>query len=96
MKTFQQVLSSEDLNFSIPFKPDVCLVFASRYLLENDHHLSVLRERFSDVIFFGCSTSGEISNSGISDETFNLTAIQFEGNTRVKSLNLLFLLIKVA
>ncbi len=85
MKTFQQVLHNSSESLVIPFKPDLCFVFASRFLLEKDEHLASLRKQLPETTFFGCSTSGEISNNGISDDSCAITAIQFDGNTHVKA-----------
>jgi len=66
------------------------LVFANRYLLEDEKVIADIREKFPfEHLVFG-STSGEISGCDVNDNSISVTAIEFEKNTFiVKSDNVL-------
>lgn len=53
------------------------LVFGSTECLSEPDTLAGLRERFPKAHFFGCSTSGEIAGTRISDDSVVATAVAF-------------------
>lgn len=54
------------------------LVFGERTLLENDEHLVPLREQYPKAYIVGCSTSGEVLDTEVCDDTIIATALHFE------------------
>lgn len=66
------------------------LVFANRYLLEDDNVLADIRQQFPyEHIVFG-STSGEISSCNVNENSISVTAIEFEKSSFIiKSANIL-------
>jgi hypothetical protein len=59
------------------------LVFANRYLLEDEKIIEDIRKEFPyEDIVFG-STSGEISGCNVNDKSISVTAIEFEKSTFV-------------
>jgi hypothetical protein len=83
MRTFQQIIEGGDSFAECDFNPDLILVFASRQILEKDELMDVMRNKYPDTVFFGCSTSGEIAGEGFTEDSFTYTAIAFDGDTRV-------------
>jgi hypothetical protein len=73
-----------------PLNNPLVLVFANRYLLEDEKVIADIREKFPyEHLVFG-STSGEISGCDVNDNSISVTAIEFEKNTFiVKSDNVL-------
>lgn len=66
------------------------LVFANRYLLEDENVIADIREQFPyEHIVFG-STSGEIISCNVNDNSISITAIEFEKSSFIiKSDNIL-------
>lgn len=58
------------------------LVFGSGNHISNESLIAKIRNDFPKAILIGCSTSGEIMESEVSDDTLIVTAIEFE-HTRV-------------
>ena len=85
MKTFQhQLLKQADTILKPDFTPDLIFVFGSRNQFEGDV-LKQLKSTFPESVFFGCTTSGEIANDGVHDESIVYTCIKFENpNSRFK------------
>jgi len=86
-------LENQDWNFlqeKISLNNPLVLVFANRYLLENETIIADIREQFPyEHLVFG-STSGEISGCDVNDNSISVTAIEFEKSTFiVKSDNVL-------
>jgi hypothetical protein len=63
-------------------KADLLLVFGDTELLKSGKQLEELRAIYPKAHQFGCSTSGEIFEASISDDTLSTVAIQFE-KTRI-------------
>lgn len=57
-------------------KPDLILVMASRSWFENCD-LTKIYKQIPTAVVLGCSTAGEISKNGVSDETMILSTINF-------------------
>jgi hypothetical protein len=57
------------------------LVFGSREQFKHAEHFSLLQAAYPNAIMVGCSTSGEIFGSTVSDETLTVTAVWFEHTT---------------
>jgi hypothetical protein len=86
-------LENQDWKFlqeKIALKNPLVLVFANRYLLEDENVIADIRKQFPyEHIVFG-STSGEIINNEVNDNSVSVTAIEFEKSTFViKSDNIL-------
>ena len=58
--------------------PDVAFVFGARPLLQDGEQLNALRGRFQDAIVLGGSTSGEIIDEEVLDDSLVVSAIKFE------------------
>ncbi|WP_299112265.1 FIST N-terminal domain-containing protein [uncultured Winogradskyella sp.] len=63
---------------SIEIKPNLILLFVSLLFKPKRELISELYKRFPDATLIGCSTSGEISGSKVSDNTVSLSAIELE------------------
>lgn len=59
------------------------MTFGTRRHLGDAAVLAPLRARYPDAVFFGCSTSGEIAGTTVSDDTIVASALAFE-RTRVR------------
>lgn len=65
-------------------QPDLVLIFAALGHLQSPDAFDVLRQAFPAALLAGCSTAGEITNQGMSDNTLVVTAVKFD-RTRVKA-----------
>lgn len=61
-----------------PLKEPLVLVFADRYLLESNDIFEQVRELYPDGHLVFGSTSGEIMETNVYEESITLTAIEFE------------------
>lgn len=82
MKIKQMVVKTKDLNSSslgelATIKPQLGFVFGTVTIFENHAFIKSLRAQ-SGVQWVGCSTAGEISHKGVTDETAVITTIQFD------------------
>lgn len=78
MKTHQVTLQQENIDFtSIPFQPNLILVFGYREQLLSSDIVQRLRTDFPEAIITGCSTAGQITTNAVIDET-SITFIGFE------------------
>lgn len=59
-------------------QPHLVWVFGSAGRLTDPRLLTWLRAHFGDAHRVGCSTSGEITNSGVADDSVVLTAVRFK------------------
>ncbi len=77
------------LNFRIKLNNPLVLVFAGRNLLENEEIIEEIKNEFPyEHIVFG-STSGEIINNNVFDNSIVVTAIEFEkSNFEIKTANI--------
>lgn len=79
-------LEGQDWKFlqeKIELKNPLVLVFANRYLLEDENVIADIRKQFPyEHIVFG-STSGEIICCNVNDNSISVTAIEFEKSTFV-------------
>ena len=78
-KTFEQTV-----------QPQLVLVFATASLIANEPLLNQVREWYPHSIITGCSTSGEIANGFIENESMVVTALYFEKSSilaRTKQIN---------
>lgn len=80
MKTFQKSFGDlESLSrLELEFQPDLILLFISPEFKDHDIFVKELSERYPDTIISGCSTSGEIMDVVVSDNSIVLNAIAFE------------------
>jgi hypothetical protein len=60
------------------FEPQLILVFGARSILEHQSLFTQIRESHPGVAFAGCSTSGEITNNSVTDDSLSLTAVYFQ------------------
>jgi len=58
--------------------PDVAFVFGARPVLQGGEQLNAIRNRFSNAIVLGGSTSGEIIDEEVLDDSLVVSAIKFE------------------
>lgn len=59
-------------------KAQLVLVFGSRYLLEDSAHYEHIHSLYPTAHIFLCSTSGEIADTAVYDDTIAVTAVEFE------------------
>jgi hypothetical protein len=65
------------------------LVFASRELAKNAGFLEELKKKFPSAIYCGCSTSGEICDTQVCDQSASVIAVKFEKTTLLqKTMNI--------
>lgn len=65
-------------------QPDLVLVFAALAHLQQPDFFSQMRQAFPSAVLAGCSTAGEITAQGMSDNSLVVTAVKF-GHARVKA-----------
>ena len=68
-------------NLNTSLKPELVLAFGSRTLLEDPSHFSYLKSLYSSANIISCSTSGEIYNTSVLDDSISVVAIEFEKTT---------------
>ena len=78
---------SQDLQALNALQPDLLLVFGAMAWLPSV--AEALAEQFPSAIRMGCSTAGEISAQGVSDNTCVVTAVHFERTCLVTSSTVL-------
>jgi len=79
MKTYQKSMKSgEDHTLQIAFEPDVIFLFISPGYGDATVFVSELSARYPDASITGCSTSGEIMNTQVDDNSIVLSALKFE------------------
>ena len=85
MKSFQNSITQlEDIdNLTLSFQPDLLLCFVSPKFPYLKESITKLSKKFPDALIAGCSTSGEILDVGVYDESIAFTAISFD-HTDVK------------
>lgn len=82
MLTKQSIIKAKDLATSnlkefADMKPQLGFVFGSPQVFEDTHFLKQLQGQ-TGTQWVGCSTAGEISGRGVTDDTAVVTAIRFE------------------
>jgi hypothetical protein len=82
MKISQKLWTLEngwvDIAPKLPGPPQLVLVFGARSLLEDQKHFDEIRSFYPNSNIVECSTSGEIMQTHIYDNTIAVTAILFE------------------
>ncbi len=80
MKAIQKVVRSiEDINnFKLDFEPQLMLIFASPSYPNIQESLSILKECYPNTSITGCSTSGEIQDINVIDDSLVVNAIKFD------------------
>jgi hypothetical protein len=77
----QQIHSINDLHPALDRlasqQADWVLVFSGLALLENPVFYAQLRQAFPEVVLLGCSTAGEISSTGVEDNSAMITAVRW-------------------
>lgn len=83
MRAVQKSISNEfDLrSMDIGFNPNLILVFISPGYNDKQKLVDVISQKYPDAIITGCSTSGEISNTTVDDDTAIINALSFEKTT---------------
>lgn len=77
-------LQAQHLDGLRALQPDLVLIFAALGHLQSPDAFDVLRQAFPAALLAGCSTAGEITAQGMSDNTAVVTAVKFD-RTRVKA-----------
>mgnify|MGYP003673305272 CR=1 FL=1 len=78
------------LNEDVKLDAPLVLIFANRYLLEEDYIFSTMRHLFPNGHLVYASTSGEILGDQVSDGGLAYTAIEFENSVfKIVSENIL-------
>lgn len=63
------------------------LLFGSNTSLRNEERMREIRAAYPRALVFGCSTAGEISGTGVDDDSLAVTAVEFEhSSVEVESL----------
>lgn len=83
MKTEQVVVKAKDLgtaNWSKidGIKPQLGFVFGPNSAFENKEFVAKLMDKSKGTQWIGCSTAGEVSKMGVTDETIVLTGLHFD------------------
>src|SRR5215469_4037004 len=60
------------------------LLFGGTEVLKDPQHVAALRQAYPEAHLLGCSTSGEIYDTQVTDDTLVATAVRFE-STAIKS-----------
>src|SRR5690606_7980785 len=72
-------MALKDLSASSPLpSANLVLVFGSVKRFSEGKLAGFLKERYPTAQIIGCTTSGEISPSGVFDDSIQITAIQWE------------------
>lgn len=66
---------------------DLVLIFGETSLLKGGNALADIRTAYPKAVIFGCSTSGEIQDTHVYDDTVSVTAVDFD-RTQVKPFSL--------
>jgi hypothetical protein len=69
-------------------EPQLVLLFASPEYFENPELLRPIQAALKFATIIGCSTAGEISNTGVSEKTLILTGVHFQQDIRFKAIAL--------
>ncbi|MGZ3721998.1 MAG: FIST signal transduction protein [Bdellovibrionales bacterium] len=88
MKTKQMVLKSKDLATATftdiaEIQPQLGFVFGPTSVFENQDFIKKLVNQKPGVQWVGCSTAGEVSQKGVTDDAIVMTGLHFE-NPKVK------------
>ncbi len=76
--TFAQAPSAQDLAALSAIAPQLVLVFGSVAAMTRPGLLDILRAAFPVAELAGCTTAGEISDDGVTDEHLVVTAVHFD------------------
>lgn len=76
-RDFKNAKWSEALTHS----PDVAFLFSSSAAFEDSGLIRQLKEQAGQTHWIGCSTAGEVSGKGVTDDTTVLTTLKFEKPT---------------
>jgi len=79
MKTFQKsIKAGEEQALEIGFQPDVILLFISPNFDDASSFISQLNNKYPNSTITGCSTSGEIMDTSVEDNSIVVNALKFE------------------
>lgn len=83
MKTKQVVLKTKDLSHAkwdevTGIKPQLGFIFGSADAFENQAFMKQLTAQKPGIQWVGCSTAGEVSHKGVTDNTMIMTGIHFD------------------
>jgi hypothetical protein len=80
MEVRQITLTSDYSSLAEPaaLRPDLVLVFGSVSHFAHPDFFATLKDTFPDALLAGCSTAGEISDQGVSEDSVVLTAVRFK------------------
>ena len=67
--------------------PQLVVMFGSHGMFDADGLALKVSSRFPSALVIGCSTAGEISNSGIDDETLVVTGAHFDSKVHLKPIS---------
>ncbi|MCB9230822.1 MAG: FIST C-terminal domain-containing protein [Bacteroidia bacterium] len=73
---------SVDMDSVSVIKPQLVLAFGGKTALKNPKSWNSIQKRYPGALLVSCTTSGEIFNTQVLDESISLTALEFE-KTRV-------------
>ena len=83
MRVQQTILKSPQVSSDgwaslVAIQPNLVTVFGSVAFFADESFVASLRQAFPQAVLIGCSTAGEISTDGVSDDTCIVTAISLE------------------
>lgn len=80
MEVRQITLTSDYSSLAEPaaLRPDLVLVFGSVSHFAHPDFFATLKNTFPDALLAGCSTAGEISDQGVSEDSVVVTAVRFK------------------
>ena len=87
MKVFQSHYQNSCWSPELPEQSDAqwVLTFGDRKLAQDNHFYNPIKNKFKQANMIGCSTSGEICDEQVFDNTMVLTAVTFE-TSQVKTV----------
>lgn len=68
-------------------KPNFIILFGSTSLIKNPEYANYLKTNYPEAVITGCSTSGEICGTEVTDDTLIATLVEFE-KTKLKSYSI--------
>lgn len=76
-----------------PFKPgglskdaQLAIIFGSTSIIKSQKYINEIRNAYPDVVIWGCSTSGEIFDTQVSEESLVATIVEFEKSS-IRTVN---------
>lgn len=76
--SFFRTSNQTEIIHKLQFHPDLLMIFGSREALLETTIIQELRKKYPDAIITGCSTSGEIYDANVYNDSITVTAVKFK------------------